>query len=283
MSPHLLCSCRCWAYTTRWTLRHLLRLAVSPRTWSRSLSCTMLGGPPKWSSSPTWWWNPASAAERHPGPPKAKRETVSTHSPDPRPTQEELGVRDYTCRGLSAKPCGLGSGSPWGFLLEHFLVLLAVSCSFWELLWWCEDHTLQNGWAVGTEEKDRVEKLLCIWMLGSWAGESKGMRKSRWKGEWKWRDVFFYSSFSGLRTSALPPGLKVSSVWRNPESFFGERKCTNKGSCWEKKCSDTDFSSSELWSRSPATKTVSAKPVSSVGRSWLLVSKCKLQGSQPAC
>lgn len=30
-------------------------------------------------------------------------------------------------------------------------------------------------------------------------------------------------------------------------------------------------------------KFVSARPVSSVGRSWLLVSKCKLQGSQPAC
>lgn len=29
--------------------------------------------------------------------------------------------------------------------------------------------------------------------------------------------------------------------------------------------------------------SVSAKPLSSVGRSWLLVSNCKLQGSQPAC
>lgn len=37
--------------------------------------------------------------------------------------------------------------------------------------------------------------------------ESERMRKSRSKGEWKWGDVF-YSSFTYLRTSALPTGLK---------------------------------------------------------------------------
>lgn len=39
-------------------------------------------------------------------------------------TQRELGVRDYACWGPSAKPWE--SGSPWGFLLEHSLVVLAV-------------------------------------------------------------------------------------------------------------------------------------------------------------
>lgn len=182
VSLHPLCFSRCWAYTTRWTLRRRLRPAVSPRTWSHSLSCTMLGGPPKWSSSPTWWWNPASAAERHLDPPKAKRETVSTHSPAPRLTQKQLGVRDYIWWGPSAKPCGLGSDRPWGSLLEHFLVLLALSRSFWELLWLHEGHAFQNGWTVGAEEKDRVEELLCIWMLDCWSGRVREWERAGQRG-----------------------------------------------------------------------------------------------------
>lgn len=72
LAPHLLPVCfpRCLAYIIRWILKHLLPRVVCLRTWSLSPSCTMLGGPLKWSSSPIWWWNPASAVERDPLPDK---------------------------------------------------------------------------------------------------------------------------------------------------------------------------------------------------------------------
>jgi len=92
---------------------------------------------------------------------------------------QRLGMLRAKCQTLWLRvwqPLGISSE-----ISQHFLILLAVTCSFWELLWWHEGHTLQNGWTVGAEEnwwRNCCVFECCVVELGK-----QGNEKEQVKGE----------------------------------------------------------------------------------------------------